>query len=127
VISIDAEESERRLEAELVDEMTPERAFDRAWVLTLLSKVLAALEHEFVRAGKGPIFHALRSQLVDHGEAAGYAELAAQLQMSEGAVRVAAHRLRVRYRELLVQEVAETVDGPAAIGAELEFLVRALG
>lgn len=126
VIPIDAEESERRIEKELVDEMTPERAFDRAWVLTLLNKVLAALELEYREAGKDGVFQALRSQLVERGEGATHGDLAAQLGMSEGAVRVAAHRLRTRYREMLVQEVAETVDGVDAVGAELEFLVRTL-
>jgi len=126
VIPIDSEESERRIEREWVDEMTPERAFDRAWVLTLLNKVLGALEREYSEAGKGPIFQALRSQLVDRGDSGGYAEIAGRLDMSDGAVRVAAHRLRTRYRETLVQEVAETVDGKEAVGAELEFLVRTL-
>jgi RNA polymerase sigma factor (sigma-70 family) len=125
-IPIDSEESERRIEKELVDEMTPERAFDRAWVLTLLNKVLASLEREYLDAGKNNIFQALRLQLVERGEGSNHADVAARLGMSEGAVRVAAHRLRSRYREMLVQEVAETVDGVDAVGAELEFLVRTL-
>ena len=127
LIAIDAEESERRIERELVDGMTPERAFDRAWVLTLLSRVLAALEHEYTQLGKARLFAALRPQLVDTGDPAGYAALAAELGISEGTARVAAHRLRVRYREMLVQEVAGTVEGSAAIGDELNFLIKTLG
>jgi RNA polymerase sigma factor (sigma-70 family) len=126
IVPIDAEESERRLESEMADDMTPERAFDRAWVLTLLGNVLTALEKEYVEEGKGPLFTALRPQLVDAAEAGSYAEVAQRLGMSEGAARVAAHRLRTRYRELLVQEVSETVDGPAAVKAEMDFLVRTL-
>ena len=127
VISMDAEESERQLEGEMVDRETPEHAFDRAWALTLLGRALTAVEEEYADAGKAALFAALRPQLVEASASAGFAALGAQLAMSEGAVRVAAHRLRARYREVLVREVADTVEGPAALGAEFDFLLRALG
>jgi RNA polymerase sigma-70 factor (ECF subfamily) len=126
IISINAEEFEG-IESEMLDEVTPERAFDREWVLALLHKVLTELEQEYLLTGKGPIFRALRSQLVDHGESASYAEIGSELGVSEGTVRVAAHRLRGRYREMLIAEVAETVEGPAAVGGELDFLLQTLG
>jgi RNA polymerase sigma-70 factor (ECF subfamily) len=126
VVRIDAEESERRIQGEMADEMTPERAFDRAWVLNLLGTALTSLEQEYLADNKGALFTALRPQLVDAASVP-YAELAERFGMSEGALRVAVHRLRVRYRELLIQEVAETVEGPAAVKAELDFLLRTIG
>lgn len=100
-------------------------AFDREWALTAMNRAVALLEaeHEGPRAAH---FEALRPWLMGDG-AASHAETAAALGMSEGAVKVAVHRLRRRFRELLRQEVAQTLDDPAELDDELRHLCAVLG
>ena len=108
---------------ELADDVTPERIYERQWAITLLGRVLDELRAEFVRTGKARLFEALRGQLVDAGGDAGYRDAAVELNASEGALRVAVHRLRRRYRDLLRREIARTVTGPAQdIDDEIRFL-----
>ena len=106
---------------------TPERAFERAWAEAVLARTLARLEEDYGARGKGALFEALREHLV--GEAGGtpYAALGARLGLSEGAVKVAVHRLRARYRAHLRREVAHTVAEPADVEDELRSLFEALG
>ena len=92
--------------------------------MTLLDDVVTRLEAEMAEAGKATQFAALKGALA--GGTIAIVEVAAQLGMSEGAVRVAMHRLRERYRVLLRAAVADTVDSPAEIDAELRYLFAAL-
>jgi RNA polymerase sigma-70 factor (ECF subfamily) len=126
LVSIDALEAEGRYASELADESTPERIFDRTWALTLLDRVLDQLRREYDDAGRGATFDELRSLLVEGSSAAPYATIAARLNTTEGAVRVAAHRLRRRYGMLLRREIAATVDDPAEIDGEIRALFAAL-
>ncbi|MGV3661364.1 MAG: RNA polymerase sigma factor [Prosthecobacter sp.] len=128
ILSIHAEEAEQQMAAQLVDpSLTPERAFDRAWVLALLAHVLAELEADYAREGKLAVFAALKSFVVDGTEAEGHARAATTLGISEGAVRVNVHRLRARYRSLLLRHVGDTVTGtPEEVQAELACLLSAL-
>ena len=80
---------------------TPEKAFEHRWAITLLEEVYQRLAEEYRAQDKAVLFDALRVTLAGKSEAAPYAELARQLDMSEGAVKVAVHRLRQRYRALL--------------------------
>ena len=100
-------------------------AFDREWALTAMNRAVAILEgeHEGPRAAH---FEALRPWLMGDG-AASHAETATALGMSEGAVKVAVHRLRRRFRELLRHEVAQTLDDPAELDDELRHLCAVLG
>jgi RNA polymerase sigma factor (sigma-70 family) len=99
-LSFDAGEAESRYGLEPVDRRTPEDVFNRRWALTVLDAVMARLQQEHVERGQGQVFQLLKGALT--GDAAeGYAALAARLGTSEGALRVAAHRMRKRYRELL--------------------------
>jgi RNA polymerase sigma-70 factor (ECF subfamily) len=98
--------------------------FERRWAITLLDDVLARLQAEMQAAGRAAQFAAMKTALT--GGPVVFAELAAQFQMSEGAVRVAVHRLRERYRELLRGAVADTVESPAEVEAELQHLFAAL-
>jgi len=102
--------------------MTPEKIFDREWALTLLELVLARLRREFAEEGKTPLFEQLKVVLTAGKGAVSHAEMAANLGMSEGAVKVAAHRLRRRYRELLKEEIAQTVTGPEQVEEEIRAL-----
>jgi len=105
---------------------TAEKAFERRWALTVLDVVLARLRAEHVRSGKTALFEALKSALSGEGRSVPYAEVAARLGLSEGSLRVAVHRLRQRYRELLREEIGHTVSTPAEIDDEIRALFAAL-
>ena len=126
IISLDATSGEERYAHEPVTETTAETAFDRQWALTLLDAVLAKLEAEYQHENKGNMFATLKNSLATDRGALSYGELARQLKQNEGAVRVAVHRLRQRYRKLLREEVAKTVAQPNEVGEELRHLFEVL-
>jgi len=126
ILSLDFDDGETRYASELVDEQTAERIFERQWALTLLGRVVDQLRAEYVARGKTDLFEHCRSFLVSPAMSAGYAELAATLNMTEGALRVAVHRLRERYRELLRSEVAATIADDQTVDDELNQLRRAI-
>jgi RNA polymerase sigma-70 factor (ECF subfamily) len=125
-IAIDLLDAEGRYGREPSHQLTAERLFERRWALDLLSRVLARLEAEAVQAGRAELFFRLRPMLEGDHRADSYREVGSALGLSEGAVKVAAHRLRARYRELLREEVARTVKDPAEVDNELADLVAAL-
>lgn len=104
-----------------------DRLFERRWALTLLEQVLVRLRGEFESAGKTEHFEALKGTLIGDESAPSYARIGERLGMSESAVKVAVHRLRKRYRELLREEIAETVSSPEEIEEEIRDLFEALG
>lgn len=126
IVSLDAQTAEARLTQEPVDEASPDRAFDRRWALALLETVLNRLREEYDGAGKGGLFEHLKGTLEVGRPEVPYPELADKLKMNEGAIRVAAHRFRRRYRELLRQEIAHTVASEREIDDELRQLLDAL-
>jgi len=126
VLPIDSVDAEGRYARELADGLTPERIFDRTWALTLLGRVLEQLGREYDEAGKAATFEALRAVLAGDPDVSSYAAAGARLGTSEGAARVAAHRLRRRYGELLRQEIAATLAEPADIDDEIRDLFAAL-
>lgn len=126
-LSIDARAAERRLVAEPLDLDTPERAFERAWVGELLARALARLGEEQARIGRGELYERLRLHLAGDDDAPRFAAVAQELALSENAVKVAAHRLRRRYGELLRDEIAATLGtplDPRAVEEELRGLFR---
>jgi DNA-directed RNA polymerase specialized sigma24 family protein len=125
-VSIDRLDAECRYDREPAHELTAERLFERQWALTVLSRVLQRLHDESVRAGKAVLFARLRPVLQGDSLAYSYSTIGAELGMSDRAVRVAAHRLRARYRELLHDEVGRTTDEPIAIDEEIAELMVAL-
>jgi RNA polymerase sigma factor (sigma-70 family) len=125
-ISLDSLDAEERYRHEPVDKLDPEKLFERRWALTALEQVLDRLKAELTAAGKEKLFEHLQSFVTSAGGAARQAEIAERLGMSENAVAVAVHRLRGRYRELLREEVAQTVAGPAAVDEEMRHLRAAL-
>ena len=126
-ISIDRLKAEGRYDREPADHLTAERLFEKQWAMALLDQVLGLLEAEMARAGKSRQFEALRPALLGSAERAPYARIAAELDMTEEAARAAARRLRRRYRELLREEVARTLDDPAGVEAEILALFATLG
>lgn len=126
-VSIDADDAESRYRLEPSHGVTPERIFERRWALALLERVLSNLQQECLAEGKGRLFDALKESLGGGGHEGRYAQVAAELQMGEGAVRTAAHRLRRRYRELLRHEIAQTVETAEQVDEEIQFLFEAVG
>jgi RNA polymerase sigma factor (sigma-70 family) len=123
VVSLDRLEA--RYLAEPADTLTPERIFQQQWAVSLLDQVLARLQSEMTAGDKAALFEALKGHLTG-SETVGYAATAARLGMTEGAVKVAAHRLRQRYRELLREEIAQTVASPGEIEEEIRCLFSCL-
>jgi DNA-directed RNA polymerase specialized sigma24 family protein len=123
--SLDVGAAESRYAAEACDRRTPETVFDRQWALTLLARVEDRLRGEFASAGKAERFAQLHPLL--SGESGrSYGEAAAALGLTENAVMVAVHRLRQRFRELLREEIAQTLSGPEQIDDEIRDLFAAL-
>lgn len=126
VLSLDTQGAEAWLRQPASGTITPERAFELRWAITLLEQVYGRLEAEHREQGKAEWFDTLRSTLAGPGNAAPYAHLAGRLGVSEGAVKVAVHRLRQRYRTLLRETIAETVSDPGEVEEELRYLMRVL-
>jgi len=126
-VALDAATAEERYRLEPADTATPEVLFERRWALTVLENAFAALESESRASGRQALFNALRPHLAGDPDADAFAATAPSLGMSEGALKVAAHRLRRRYGELVRAEIGRTVDdGPAAGDVELQHLREVL-
>jgi RNA polymerase sigma factor (sigma-70 family) len=126
LVSWDAQAAEEHYCSEPTDEMTPEKVYERRWALVLLEQTLARLGNEESATGKARHFTALKDYLWGEKGSASYVEIGVQLEMTEGAVKVAVHRLRRRYRDLLREEVAQTVARPDEIDQELQQLIAVI-
>jgi DNA-directed RNA polymerase specialized sigma24 family protein len=125
VVPLEFSSGEGRYQREPAHDETPERIFERRWALSLLDRVIEKLREEFVHHGRPENFERLKVFLVGQSDAP-YAALAREMNTSEGALKVAIHRLRKRYRELFRQEIADTVADPAEVESELRFLAGVL-
>ena len=125
VLSLEMSSGEERYQRDPAHNETPERIFERRWALSVLDRVVDRLRAEFVQHGRLEHFNRLKVFLLDQAEAP-YAALDREMGTSEGALKVAIHRLRKRYRDLFRQEIAETVANPADVESELRFLVSAV-
>jgi len=125
-IALDALTAEARYTLEPVDNMTPERLFEQRWAWAVLDQVLQRLRDQYQAKGQSQLFDALKGSLTSGTPTPTYAALARQLGMPEGTLAVAAHRLRRRYRELLRDEIAQTVSAPELIDEEIRFLLGCL-
>ena len=120
--SLDLSSGESRVHLELRDNMTPERQFERAWAVTLLSLVTSRLENEHIAAGKQRFFELMKNALTGERGGLPFEEIKADLGLTEEAIRQAAHRLRKRYQQLLREEVAHTVAEPGDVEDEIRRL-----
>jgi RNA polymerase sigma-70 factor (ECF subfamily) len=127
LLTLDGDDARARYLREPADSDTPEKIFELNWALTVLDQVLRRLRDEHERAGRGQWFAALYPCLVGDRASQPYASLAATLGVSEGTIKSAVHRLRQRYRQILREEIASTVDGPEAVDEELRYLATVLG
>jgi len=125
IIEWDALDPEARFAGASTPSDNPEHLFDREWALETTAGALQALRDEMVKAGKGKQFDALKGSLTGE-DASLREEIAARLNMTEGAVKVAVHRLRRRYRKLLRTAIAETVSNEADLDDEMRYLVAVL-
>ncbi|MFN0128063.1 MAG: RNA polymerase sigma factor [Verrucomicrobiales bacterium] len=127
-ISLDALQADQHYQTILIDTLTPEHLFDRMWISTLVQNVLQELQMEMAAAGKADLFLALQPLLLEATTEEGTnTRLATQLNMSVGAVKVAVHRLRGRYRDLLLQHIRDTLDSPDSLADEVRYLMELAG
>ena len=127
LLSLDTELAEQRYRVEPVEGSTAERVFERRWALTLLERTMQRLRDEFSSAGRSQEFDRLKGCLTAERGEISYADLARALGTSEGAARVAVHRLRKRFREVFREEIAQTVSSPEEIEDEVRYLMGVLG
>jgi RNA polymerase sigma-70 factor (ECF subfamily) len=125
-IALDGLEAEARYAIEPVDEMTPERVFERRWAWAVLDQALCRLREQYCQRGQGKLFEVLKGTLTAADSETRQKDLARELDMSENALAVAGHRLRRRYRELLREEIAQTVSSPDLIDEEIGYLLGCL-
>ena len=128
VLSLEMDSAEGRFQLEPGSTETPERVFDRVWALTLLERVMARLQTETAAREDPPSrFDQLKVYLTGDEPQLSYAQTASQLGISEAAVKVAVHRLRRRFRDLVRDEISHTVSSPEEVEAELRHLWSAVG
>jgi len=125
LVPLELSSGEDRYQREPAHDETPERIFERRWALAMLDRVVERLRNEFVHHGRPEHFERLKMFLLGQAEAP-YAALAGEMNTTEGALKVAIHRLRKRYRELFREEIADTVADPAEVEPELRFLAAVL-
>jgi RNA polymerase sigma-70 factor (ECF subfamily) len=126
VASVSLCDAESRYAAEPADNLSPERLFERRWALTLLDRVMQLLAHEYEQAGKQQQFAQLKNLIGGPLPDRSYADIAAELGTTEGAVKTAVHRMRQHYRELLTAQIAETVATPQDVKDEIRHLYSAI-
>jgi RNA polymerase sigma-70 factor (ECF subfamily) len=125
-LTLDFESAEHAYASERRDDESPERVFDRKWATLVLDRALQRLRDDYDQAGKGVLAQALLPYLTETGDMPAYRAIAGELRVSEGAVKVAVHRLRQRYGAILRLEIGETVTGPGEVEAEMRELLRAV-
>jgi RNA polymerase sigma factor (sigma-70 family) len=124
-LSLDWQTADTKFQVAATNEPSPDQAFDREWALALLCKVIERLQAECVADGKAKLFEQLKVFLAEGKGETAQSEVAKALGMEEGAVRVAVHRLRKRYRQLLRDEIASTLSDPAMVDEEMRALFGA--
>ena len=126
LVPLQLDTAESRYTREPADTCTPEQVFEQQWALTLLESVLKRLRGDYASDGKGELFQTLEPCLIGSRDRQPYAALAAELGMTEGAVKMAVCRLRERYRVCLTEEIGHTVASAAEVDEELRHLFRVL-
>jgi RNA polymerase sigma factor (sigma-70 family) len=126
ILSLDFETAEDKYTHEPASDLSPEKLFEKSWALTVLERTMDQLEAELASKGKQTLFENLRGYLAVDANAIPYGEVATKLGMTEGTARVATHRLRKRCRELLRDEIAQTVASEDQIDDEIRGLFAAL-
>jgi RNA polymerase sigma-70 factor (ECF subfamily) len=126
-VSLDADAAEARYSREPEAGDDPRKLYEAAWARTLIERAFGRVRADYEARGESALFERLRAQLVEEAEPAQLARIGEELGKNEGAVKVALHRLRKRFRAALEEEIAETVEGPQDIDDEIRHLFEALG
>ncbi|MCU0776583.1 MAG: sigma-70 family RNA polymerase sigma factor [Akkermansiaceae bacterium] len=124
-LSLDWRSADTQFQIADGSQVSPDAAFDREWAVALLERVVVRLGGEFAAEGKMERFERIKPFLTMGRGEIPHASAAAELGMDEGALRVAVHRLRKRYRELLREEIAHTLSDPAMVEEEMKVLLGA--
>jgi RNA polymerase sigma-70 factor (ECF subfamily) len=127
IVSFDELQAENRYQHEPQNNLSPEKLYEQKWAASLLEQVMQTLRLEYTTLGKGALFDLLRGVIWGGRQESGYAELARKAGLTEGAFKVAVHRMRSRFKECLRQEVAQTVATAGEVDDELRHLLSALG
>ncbi len=122
IFSLDVEGAEARYHLEPTDRADAGWLYERRWALTLLDRVLSRLREEFIALGRGDRFEQLQPCLVGDKTVRSYAALATEWQTTEAAIKMNVSRMRQRYRELFLEEIAQTVGAPEELEAEVRHL-----
>ncbi len=125
-ISLDFQSADSQIRIDPASELTAEQLYDRDWAVALLRQIMQRLSDEFLRAGKSQQFEELRGFLIGERGEETYSDAALRLGVTEAAAKMAAHRMRRRYRELLRDEIVETVTGPDEVEDEIRKLFATL-
>jgi len=125
ILPLEFEQAETCYSFEPADRLSADRLFDRSWAVTIIGRAMERLTREYAKAGKGELFEQLKNHITTEPQAGFYRQSADHLDMSEGAVRVAVHRLRLRLRELIRGEIAETVTTAEQLEEEIRDLFAA--
>jgi DNA-directed RNA polymerase specialized sigma24 family protein len=126
LVSLDDSTSEERYRLEPVEAMDAEKLFERRWALTLLEQARTRLKDEYLESGKATLYEHLKAFESGDKDAPSYAHVAAEFGLTESAVKSAVFRLRQRYRELVREEVAHTVDSPEEVDGEIRHLISVI-
>ncbi len=126
-VSLDDSTGEERYRLEPVDAMDAEKLFERRWALTLLEQARARLKEEYLENGKSRLYDRLAVLEAGDKNAPPYAQVAAELGLTESGVKSAVFRLRQRHRELVREEVANTVASPDEVDGEIRYLISVVG
>lgn len=126
IISLSIQNAEGQYNLEPAIQLSPEKLFEKSWALTVLERTIGRLEAEMAGKNKQKLFDCLKVYLTTDKDAIPYQDMAAELEMTEGSVRVAVHRLRMQYKKLLRDEITQTVGNEDQIDEEMECLFAAL-
>jgi RNA polymerase sigma factor (sigma-70 family) len=126
IVSWEEHTAEGRYAQEPACGLSPEQIYEKRWAATLLERVLARLREESIHAGRLELFDQLKPHLWGEDEATPYAQLATRFSMTVSAIKVTVHRLRRRYRDVLREEIAQTVADAAEVDDEIQYLIRVM-
>jgi RNA polymerase sigma-70 factor (ECF subfamily) len=125
MVSFDSEEAAALYASEPANTLSPDKLLDRRWAMTLLERTQSRLRCEYAAAGKGELYEKLRQFNIAGEGSPAYREVASQLGILENTLKSLVHRMRQRYRELLREEVAQTVSTTAEVDDEIRYLLQA--
>ena len=126
ILSLSLENAEGQYAVEPADQLSPEMLFEKSWALTVLERTIDRLEADMAKKNKQKLFQHLKLYLTAEKDVIPYQDMATELEMTEGSVRVAVHRLRRQYRRLLREEIAQTIADEHQIDEEMGYLFAAL-